>query len=152
MWMQKALEQARRSIAACQSPFGAVIVRGDEMVAAGHNEVWLRCDPTAHAEITCIQRAAQALGTIRLAGCRMYTTCEPCPMCASAIHWAKLDAVYHGAAIADAARAGFAELRLPTAEVYRIGQSRVQAVGGICAAQCAALFAEWADGASARAY
>src|SRR5215510_6620237 len=92
-WMQLAVEQARAGIAAGQSPFGALIVRDGSLVASGHNEVWKRTDPSAHAEVVAIQRAAAALRTIDLAGCTMYTTCEPCPMCAAAIHWAKIDAV-----------------------------------------------------------
>jgi tRNA(Arg) A34 adenosine deaminase TadA len=150
-WMRHAIAQARAGIAAGQSPFGAVVVRGERLVAAGHNEVWRRCDPTAHAEIVAIQRAAAALDTIDLSGCVLYTTCEPCPMCAAAIHWSKLDAVCYGAAIADAQRAGFTELTLPADELYRRGASPVQIRAGVLAAPCAALFEEWLAGAP-RAY
>lgn len=142
-WMALAIEQARVSIAGGQSPFGAVVVRDGKLVVAAHNEVWHRTDPTAHAEVVTIQKAAAALKTIDLSGCEMYSTCEPCPMCASAIHWSKLDAVYYGATIADAQRAGFTELTLPIGEVYRIGNSRVKAVPGVMQAECARLFDEW---------
>lgn len=141
--MTLAIEQARAGLAAGQSPFGAVIVRGKDLVTANHNEVWRRCDPTAHAEVVTIRAAAARLNGIDFAGCVMYSTCEPCPMCASAIHWCKLDAVYYGATIADAAQSGFTELALPISEVYRIGGSRVRAVPGVLVEECKALFAEW---------
>lgn len=150
-WMHLAIEQARAGIAKGQSPFGAVVVRAGAVVGVGHNEVWHRTDPTAHAEVVCIQNTARALRTIDLSGCVMYTTTEPCPMCASAIHWSKLDAVYFGARIADAEGAGFSEIAMPIEELYRVGKSPVRTEAGMLKAECAALFAEWkrADG---RAY
>src|SRR5437763_16263183 len=101
-WMWRAIERAREGIAKGQSPFGAAVVSGGKVVAAAHNTVWLDTDPTAHAEVNAIRQAAAALGTIKLAGCVMFTTCEPCPMCLAAVHWAKFDRVVYGATIADA--------------------------------------------------
>lgn len=150
-WMRLAIERARAGVARGQSPFGAVIVRDGALVAGAHNEVWLRTDPTAHAEVACIRAAARALGTIDLGGCVMYTTTEPCPMCAAAIHWSKLDAVYYGATIADAHAAGFSELTLPIAEVYSRGGSPVKALAGVMTGECAALFEAW-KAARGRAY
>lgn len=142
-WMRRAIELSRAGLATGQSPFGAVIVRGDELIAAGHNEVWKRTDPTAHAEVVCIQRAAATLRAIDLSGCRMYTTCEPCPMCAAAIHWSGLDEVFFGATISDAARAGFKELHLGAPELLARGGSRVAVHSGLLARECSALFDEW---------
>jgi len=142
-WMQLAIEQARKGIAAGQSPFGAVVVRAGSIVAAGHNEVWLRTDITAHAEVVAIQRACAALATIDLSGCTLYTTTEPCPMCASAIHWARLDQCVCGATIADAAAAGFNELRVSARDLYRGGGSRVALLEGVQRAECAGLFGAW---------
>jgi guanine deaminase len=88
-------------------PFGAVIVRDGKIVGEGANSVTATNDPTAHGEVNAIRAAAKALGTFSLAGCELYTSCEPCPMCLAASHWARLDAVYYGASAADAARAGF---------------------------------------------
>jgi len=141
--MSRAIAEARAGIAAGQTPFGAVIVLRDELVASAHNEVWLRHDPTAHAEIVAIQRAAMRLGGISLEGCRIYTTCEPCPMCAAALHWARLDEIHYGARIADAQRAGFGELELPAAELLARGKSRVRCYPGVLEAACAELFDEW---------
>lgn len=88
-------------------PFAAVIVRDGKIVGEGVNTVTATNDPTAHAEVNAIRAAARALGTFTLAGCELYTSCEPCPMCLAASYWARLDAVYYGASAADAARAGF---------------------------------------------
>ena len=88
-------------------PFGAVIVRGGEIVAQGCNEVTSSHDPTAHAEIVAIRAAARTLGTHSLAGCTIYASCEPCPMCLAAIYWARLDRLFFACTRADAAAAGF---------------------------------------------
>ncbi len=141
--MLHALGEARAGIASGQSPFGAVIVRTGKVIATGHNHVWANTDPTAHAEVECIRNAGKALGTIDLAGCEMYTTCEPCPMCAAAIHWANLDAVSFGARIEDAQTAGFRELTLPIERLYAEGKSGVRVYANVMREECAALFAEW---------
>ena len=88
-------------------PFGALIARGSDVVATGVNLVTATNDPTAHAEITAIRRAAAELGSFTLAGCQLYTSCEPCPMCMAASYWSRLDAVFYGSGSADAHRAGF---------------------------------------------
>ncbi len=88
-------------------PFGAVVVRAGKIVGEGANSVTAANDPTAHAEVNAIRAAAKGLGTFTLAGCDLYTSCEPCPMCLAAAYWARLDAIYYGACAADAARAGF---------------------------------------------
>jgi guanine deaminase len=88
-------------------PFAAVIVRAGQVVGEGANSVTATNDPTAHGEVNAIRAACKALGTFTLAGCALYTSCEPCPMCLAAAYWARLDAVYFGCSAADAARAGF---------------------------------------------
>jgi tRNA(Arg) A34 adenosine deaminase TadA len=88
-------------------PFAALVVRDGKIVGEGANTVTITCDPTAHAEVNAIRAAAKELGTFTLAGCELYTSCEPCPMCLAAAYWARVDAVYYGASAADAARAGF---------------------------------------------
>ena len=88
-------------------PFAAVIVRNDSIVGEGVNTVTTSLDPTAHGEVNAIRAAARSLGTFALAGCELYSSCEPCPMCLAATYWARIDAVYYGASAADAARAGF---------------------------------------------
>ena len=88
-------------------PFGAVVVRGNEVVGRGWNRVTSTNDPTAHAEIVAIRDACKNLKTFSLEGCEIYSSCEPCPMCMGAILWARLGAVYYAASSEDAAAAGF---------------------------------------------
>jgi guanine deaminase len=88
-------------------PFAAVVVRDGKIVGEGANTVTAGKDPTAHGEVNAIRAACKALDTFSLAGCELYTSCQPCPMCLAACYWARLDAIYYGASAADAARAGF---------------------------------------------
>jgi guanine deaminase len=88
-------------------PFAAVIVRDGEIVAEAGNSVTTTNDPTAHGEVNAIRAACKALGTFSLAGCEIYSSCEPCPMCLAAIYWARLEAIYYGSNQKDAAKAGF---------------------------------------------
>jgi guanine deaminase len=90
-------------------PFGAVIVRGGEVVARGWNRVTSVNDPTAHAEIVAIREACRKLDTFWLGDCEIYVNCEPCPMCLAAIYWAGIPRVYYAATVRDAAGAGFAD-------------------------------------------
>jgi tRNA(Arg) A34 adenosine deaminase TadA len=142
-FMKAAVEKAREGIAAGQSPFGAVIVSDGKVVAAAHNTVWKDTDPTAHAEVNAIRQAARALKRIELSGCEMFTTCEPCPMCLSAIHWSKLDRVVFGATIEDAAGAGFSELRVGAKELARMGGSPLRVEVAESRDEGRALFQEW---------
>ena len=105
--MRRAIALACDSVAAGGGPFGAVIARGEEVVAEGNNRVTMDLDPTAHAEVTAIRRACQALGRFELRGLTLYSSCEPCPMCLAAIHWARLDGAYFAGTRWDAAAAGF---------------------------------------------
>jgi guanine deaminase len=143
--MRLAVETARRGIAAGQMPFGAVIVRDGMVVAATHNTICCDVDPTAHAEVNCIREAAQALKTIDLRGCMMFSSCEPCPMCLSAILWSKIDRVVYGATNADAAAAGFGELDIPAGRMAEMARSPLKVEGGLLREECAALFLEWSE-------
>jgi tRNA(Arg) A34 adenosine deaminase TadA len=151
-YMHRAIQKAREGIAAGQSPFGSVIVRDREVIAATHNTVWRDGDPTAHAEVNCIRRAASLLKTVSLNGCTLYSTTEPCPMCLAAIHWAKIDRVVFGATIADAAEAGFSELQVNARVLARIGQSPLIVESGLLQHECAALFDQWKKAGRSRAY
>ncbi len=107
-WMRQAARLAQRGVATNQGgPFGAVVVRDGLVVGRGFNRVIGTNDPTAHAEVVAIRQACRKLGTFSLAGCELYASCEPCPMCLAAIHWARLDRVWFACDRHDAARAGF---------------------------------------------
>ena len=103
-------------------PFGAVVVRDGEIVGCGWNQVTSTNDPTAHAEVVAIRDACSRLKTFSLAGCEIYSSCEPCPLCLAAIYWSRLDRICYAASCDDAAAAGFddrhfyREIRKPTAE------------------------------------
>ncbi|MDE0923941.1 nucleoside deaminase [Aurantimonas coralicida] len=97
-FMDIALEEARLAAARNETPVGAVIVRGDEVIARGGNETRQRNDPTAHAEIVAIRAAGARLGSERLPDCDLYVTLEPCAMCAAAISFARIRRLYYGAA------------------------------------------------------
>lgn len=88
-------------------PFGAVIVKNGAIIARGTNRVTATNDPTAHAEITAIRAACKALNTFDLTGCELYSSCEPCPMCLSAIYWSRISVLYFAATKEDAAKADF---------------------------------------------
>jgi len=107
-FMREAIALAEENVANGNGgPFGAVIVRDGEIVGRGTNNVTSRNDPTAHAEVVAIRDACAALGTFNLQGCTVYTSCEPCPMCLSAIYWARLDRIYFGNTKDDAAEINF---------------------------------------------
>ena len=96
-FMAEALKEAALAAEMGEVPIGAVIVRGDEIIAAAHNLVETSKDPTAHAEMLAIRQAAARLGGWRLTGCHMYMTVEPCSMCAGAIVWARIEKLFIGA-------------------------------------------------------
>ena len=151
-FMRRAIRKAQEGIGRGQSPFGSAIVQAGQVVAVTHNTVWLTCDPTAHAEINCIRAAATALKTIALHDCTLYSTTEPCPMCLSAIHWAKIDRVVFGATIADATTAGFSELGVAAATLAKMGGSPLVVESGLLQKECADLFEQWLKSGLAKAY
>ena len=104
--MQAALQEAREAAASGEVPIGAVVVFENRIVGRGRNAVERGPDPTTHAELAALRQAAAALGRWRLAGCTMYVTVEPCPMCAMACVWARLDRLVYGAPDPKAGGAG----------------------------------------------
>lgn len=131
-FMQRAIDLATENVRQGGGPFGAVIVRNGEILAEGVNRVTPNHDPTAHAEVQAIRKAAALLETFDLSGCDIYSSCEPCPMCLGAIYWAHLDHLYFAATKDDAAGIGFDdafiykelplpinERKLPTAQIMR---------------------------------
>ena len=106
-FMREAIALSVKNIDNGGGPFGAVIVKNGEIIAHGVNRVTSNNDPTAHAEVMAIREAASKLGTFDLAGCEIYSSCEPCPMCLGAIYWAHLDKLYYGNTKSDAKEIDF---------------------------------------------
>lgn len=105
--MKRAIELSIGSVNGGGGPFGAVIAREGEIIAEASNSVTIDNDPTAHAEVNAIRRAARKLGSFDLSGCEIYTSCEPCPMCLGAIYWSHIDKIYYANNRKDAAEIGF---------------------------------------------
>ena len=105
--MLRAVELSMISLKEDGGPFGCVIVKNNEIISEGFNEVTNKNDPTAHAEIVAIRNACNKLNTFNLEGTQMFTSCEPCPMCLSAIYWSHIDKIYYGNNRKDAAKIGF---------------------------------------------
>ena len=107
--MMKAIELSIKSVNSGTGPFGAVIVKDNKIISEGFNIVTSSNDPTSHAEIVAIRNACKILNNFSLRDCDLYTTCEPCPMCLSAIYWARIDKVYYANTRRDAQKIDFSD-------------------------------------------
>jgi len=127
--MKKAIELSRQHMNAGHGgPFGAVIVKDNQIIAEGWNQVTSIHDPTAHAEVNAIRQACKNLQTHDLSGCEIYTSCEPCPMCLAAIYWAHLDKIYFANTRGDAATIKFDDDFLYEEIGKDISQRRIPAI------------------------
>ena len=106
-FMIRAIELSIESVNLGGGPFGSIIVKNDKVIAEGSNKVALNNDPTAHGEIVAIRKACKSLNNFNLSGCELYSTCEPCPMCLSAIYWAHIGKVYYANTRDDAQKIDF---------------------------------------------
>jgi guanine deaminase len=150
--MAVAIREALAGTRQGQSPFGCAILQGRRLVASAHSTVWQKCDATAHAEVNAIRRACRKLGMIHLSGCVLYTTCEPCPMCYSAAHWARIPKVVFGARIRDARAAGFNELLIPAGRMGRFSGGGIELVPEFMHEDCRQLFQRWIEHGKGKAY
>lgn len=143
-FMKAAIVSAREGMSKGDGgPFGACLVLDGLILAVSHNTVLRRKDPTCHAEMNAIRTASSALKRFDLSGCEIYSTTEPCPMCFSAIHWAKIRKVYFGTSIADVQRRGFNELKLSAAKMRSLGQSPVMIAPVMMRGECLELLKAW---------
>ena len=143
-FMRIALAQALKGARKGEGgPFGCCITKGSRLIARAHNTVLKDKNPTAHAEINAIQRAARVLKTHNLTGCHLYTTTEPCPMCFGAIHWARIDLLIYGTDTKEVAKIGFNELALGTAKLKRLGKSNVKIKKNFLQQECRSLLRAW---------
>jgi len=108
-YLSRACELAEENVLNGGGPFGAVIVRDGEILAEGVNRVTPSCDPTAHAEVNAIRNACKKIGDFQLKGCTVYSSCEPCPMCLSALYWAGVEHIYYGNTQQDAEDIDFSD-------------------------------------------
>ena len=106
-FMKRAIELSIKSVNNGGGPFGSLIVKGDKIIAEGSNKVTSNNDPTAHGEIVAIREACKKFNNFSLNGCELYSTCEPCPMCLSAIYWARIDKIYYANTREDARKIDF---------------------------------------------
>jgi len=138
-WMRLALDEARAAAAEDEVPVGAVVVAAGRVIASAHNQREQLADPTAHAEMIALTQAAAQLGSWRLAGCTLYVTLEPCPMCAGAILQARVPVVIWGAADP---KAGAVESLYKLFEDPRLNH-RVEHTGRVLAAECGAILSDF---------
>lgn len=142
--MELAIEEAYRGLARNDGgPFGAVIVNGGEVIARGHNEVLKTSDPTRHAEMCAIARAARKLRTHVFPGAEIYSTTEPCVMCFAAIHWARIRRITFGTSVRDVRALGFNELVISNRRLSRLGGSAVGIEPGFLKTECRELLEYW---------
>ena len=106
-FMTRAIELSIENVNLGGGPFGSIIVKNDKVIAEGSNKVTLNNDPTAHGEIVAIRKACKSFNNFNLSGCELYSTCEPCPMCLSAIYWAHIEKVYYANTRNDAQKIDF---------------------------------------------
>lgn len=141
-WMQRAIDLARAGAAeAGKNPIGCVIVRDGEMIGEGSNEVELRHDATAHAEIVSMRRAGQRLQCHEMRGATLYTTLQPCGMCTMASIWAKIGRIVYGAGRGEAHAMYFEDRRLDTVDFIRDAfRDDMTLEGGLLVKECAALY------------
>lgn len=151
-FMRLAIEEARKNLKRMEGgPFGACIVKNGRVLAVAGNTV-LKEDATAHAEINAIRTASRKIKNFDLSGCSIYSTTEPCPMCFSAIHWAKIKTIYYGTGIKDAERIGFNELSITNIDMKRLGKSKIKIFRGVLLKECLGLFRDWDKKENKRLY
>jgi tRNA(Arg) A34 adenosine deaminase TadA len=146
-FMAECIADAVANASGAGGPFAALIVHEGRPIARGSNGVTTLLDPTAHAEVLAIRAAAKALGRFNLAGCELFTSCEPCPMCLGAVYWARLDRVYFAATRFEASAAGFDDMHLYNELCMPLSQRSLPLVQ-IATAEARAPFDAWSRNSS----
>lgn len=139
-FMRLAREEARAGMAQGQWPYGACLVKDDEVVLCAHNVTRSRMDPTAHAEIQAIREGCAKLKSLDLTGCELYTTCEPCPRCFSACHHASVATIIYGTNLEDSGNAGRRGRIITASQMKELGNSAIQLIGGFLRDEAMQLF------------
>lgn len=142
--MRHAIQSAENGLLAREGgPFGACIVKNGKILAIAHNQVLKNQDPTCHAEIQAIRAASKKIKSFDLSDCEIYSTTEPCPMCFSAIHWARISKLYYGTTIADVAKRGFNELAVSNDLLKKMGKLKIKITKGFERKTCLDLLKKW---------
>lgn len=129
-FMKLAIQKAKEGIKKKENPFGACIVRNNKIVSCTHNKVFENIDVSSHAELIVIKEACRKLNTIDLSQCILYSTCEPCPMCFSAIHFAKISMIVFGISIEDGKKLGYLKISRSCKKTKILLNSSVKIIGG----------------------
>ena len=145
-FMRLAIQAAWQGLGKGEMPFGACIVRKEQVLAVSHNSAKADIDTTAHAEVQAIREASRQLRMLELAGCVIYSTCEPCPMCFTACLWAKIGRIVYACRIEDAEKAGIRQIPISSSRMKQLGQSDVQLVGDVLREDSLKLFEAWSRG------
>ena len=127
-FMAKAIELSINNANTIGGPFGSVIVKDNKIIAEGSNKVTFLNDPTAHGEVVAIREACKKLKTFDLSGCEIYTSCEPCPMCLSAIYWSRLDKIYYANTREDAKNIDFDDSFIYLEIPKKIGDRKIKMI------------------------
>ncbi len=152
IFMKLAIERAHEGIRKGQTPFGACIVKDRNVLVTAYNTVWKDMDITAHAEINAIREACRKLKDVSLSGCTIYTTCEPCSMCFSACHWARIKRIVYGASIEDSKKFGFNEIMLPNLVIREFERDGIEITRDHLREECLNLFKIWSRRRDKRVY
>ena len=123
--MERAIELSIQSVKSGGGPFGSVIVKNNKIISEGMNRVTNSNDPTAHGEIVAIRNACKNLKDFSLKGCELYTSCEPCPLCLSAIYWSRIDKVYYANTRDDAQKIDFDDSFIYSEIMKKIEQRKI---------------------------
>ena len=145
-FMRLAIQAAWQGLGKGEMPFGACIVRKEQVLAVSHNSAKTNIDTTAHAEVQAIREASRQLRMLELAGCVIYATCEPCPMCFTACLWAKIGRIVYACRIEDAEEVGIRQIPISSSRMKQLGQSDVQLVGDVLREDSLKLFEAWSRG------
>jgi tRNA(Arg) A34 adenosine deaminase TadA len=140
--MEQAVEEATLSRARGNKGYGAVVVLGDEVLAKTHDTATSEGDPSLHAEFKAIREAIATVGSNDLCGAMLYSTCEPCPMCAGLAVWSNLTSIVYGASIADTARMGRSRILVGAAEIAERAPTVLEVIGGVLKDRCNALYSD----------
>ena len=124
-FMERAIALSLESVKSGGGPFGAVIIKNNEIISEGMNRVTKNNDPTAHGEIVAIRNACKNLNDFSLKGCELYTSCEPCPMCLSAIYWSRIDKIYYANTRDDAKKIDFDDSLIYSELVKKIKERKI---------------------------